>query len=232
MCDSRIDAIIVAGGRGLRMGGDMPKQYQMLAGEPVLCRTLKAFQMHELIDSIVLVVHADDIDYCRDKVLKGSCLPKLERIVVGGAERSDSVRAGLVATNTKVDGIVLIHDAVRPFVSSELIDRVIIATREHGAAVPCLPVTDTIKQVVDGEIQSTLLRHEIFRSQTPQGFRRNIIFDAHKPGNVATDDAELVEQLGHKVVTINGDEENVKLTTSSDLIWARAFIDGDNLGDP
>ena len=123
--------IVVAGGRGLRMGGDMPKQYLPLGGQPVLGRTLACFDAHPLIGGIVLVLHRDDMEYCRQNVLEGAGFTKIRALVAGGEKRSESVRAGLAETEES-DEIVLVHDAVRPFVSRALVDRVIAAAVEVG----------------------------------------------------------------------------------------------------
>jgi 2-C-methyl-D-erythritol 2,4-cyclodiphosphate synthase/2-C-methyl-D-erythritol 4-phosphate cytidylyltransferase len=193
----------------------------MLGGISILERTLRCFAADPCIDGIVLVLHREDIAYCRREILERSGLSKIISLVAGGAERCDSVRAGLDAT-TAEDEIVLVHDAVRPFVSADLIRRVVDAATEFGAALSGLPVKETIKVVDQGYVAATPPRKALWGAQTPQGFCRDLVLRAHNTsaGGEATDDAMMVEALGHKVKMVAGDEANLKITTSSDLRWA------------
>ncbi len=218
--------LILAGGRGQRMGGDRPKQYLMLGGISIIERTLRCFADDPRIDGIVLVLHREDMAYCRREILDRGGFGKVLSIVAGGAERSDSVRAGLAATKAE-DEIILVHDAVRPFVSADLISRVVDASVEFGAALPALPVRETIKCVDRGYVSATPPRNTLWGAQTPQGFHRDVLLRAHAAadgGGEATDDAMLVEALGHRVKVVDGDEANLKITTSSDLRWAERHL--------
>ena len=227
MSDLHVRVIIVAGGEGRRMGGELPKQYQMLAGRPVICHTLGVFQSHPSIDSIALVVNSKDVDYCRTEVLGAGEFTKVDTVVVGGEERSDSVRNGLAATSDDTEGVVLVHDAVRPFVSDKLIDRVVTALKENDAVVPCLPIVDTIKRVIDGRIQTTVDRDGLCQIQTPQGFLRSVLEAAYSGEGVSTDDAGLVERIGVDIVGIEGEERNIKITKPEDWLWAQLFLSGE-----
>jgi 2-C-methyl-D-erythritol 2,4-cyclodiphosphate synthase/2-C-methyl-D-erythritol 4-phosphate cytidylyltransferase len=186
--------------------------------------------MDPLIDGIVLVLHRDDMSYCQQTVIRGAGFKKIRALVPGGAQRSESVRAGLGET-TAADEIVLVHDAVRPFVARELIARVIGAAVEAGAALPALPVKETVKVVEDGLVVSTPARESLWGAQTPQAFRRDVLLRAHamKAAALATDDAMLVEALGVPVRVVAGDETNLKLTTPADLAWAKQHIEESGL---
>lgn len=216
----RITAIVPAAGQGQRMGADRPKQYLPLGGRPVLWHVLARLEASPLVTDIVLVVRREDMDYCRRELSESGDVTKIAALVSGGAERSESVYQGLQETRADM---VLVHDAVRPFISEELLERVVAATREHGAALPALPVVETIKEVADGRIVGTPRRERLWQAQTPQGFDRKLLLRAyHAAGSdaVATDDAALVERLGHVVCVVPGEADNRKLTTPEDLAWA------------
>jgi 2-C-methyl-D-erythritol 4-phosphate cytidylyltransferase/2-C-methyl-D-erythritol 2,4-cyclodiphosphate synthase len=217
----RATVIIVAGGKGVRMGGHVPKQYMELRGRPVLWHTLQAFERAECISGVIVVVAADDMAYCQQAVLGGGDFSKVRSLVAGGSERADSVRAGLGETKAE-DTLILVHDAVRPFVSESLIERVVEAADRWGAALPALPVADTIKTIRDEWVEDTPNRNLLRAAQTPQGFRRSLLCRAHEPREVdaATDDAMLVEMLGEPVRIVAGEAENKKLTTPVDWAWA------------
>ena len=221
----RATVIIVAGGKGVRMGGALPKQYMALHGRPVLWHTLQSFEAAECISSIILVVAADDIAYCQQVVLGGGGFSKVRSLVIGGSDRAHSVRAGLEETIDE-DALILVHDAVRPFVSERLIERVVEAADTWGAALPMLPVKDTIKTVRDEWVVETPNRSLLQAAQTPQGFRRSLLCRAHEQEEIggATDDAMLVEMLGESVRIVTGEEENKKLTTPSDWAWAKQHM--------
>ncbi len=215
-----ITAIIPAAGRGQRMGAGQPKQYLPLGGRPVLWHVLAGLEASPLVADIVLVVRREDMDYCRRQLSESGGFAKVAALVPGGAERSESVYRGLQETRADM---VLIHDAVRPFISAGLLERVVAATREHGAALPALPVVETIKEVADDRVVGTPHRERLWQAQTPQGFDRELLLRAyHAAGSdaMATDDAALVERLGHTVCVVPGEADNRKLTTPEDLAWA------------
>jgi 2-C-methyl-D-erythritol 4-phosphate cytidylyltransferase len=224
MMDS-FGVVVVAAGKGTRMGTAESKQYLPLCGKPVLIHTLETFEgMREAIE-IVLVVGVSEVERCRSYAAEYG-LGKV-RVVAGGAERQHSVDAGLQALSGSVD-TVLVHDGVRPFVKRE---HVLACWREAeacGAAVLAVPVKDTIKIVDDeGIITATPDRRSLWAIQTPQAFRRALLEEAHRcaavDGVLGTDDAMLVERLGHAVRVVEADYTNIKITTPDDLAWAEWF---------
>jgi 2-C-methyl-D-erythritol 4-phosphate cytidylyltransferase / 2-C-methyl-D-erythritol 2,4-cyclodiphosphate synthase len=226
----RVAALIVAAGRGSRFGGDLPKQYCQLAGKPVLAHTVAAFISHPLIAVVQTVIHADDAALYAEAV--GSSQQKLLPPVTGGATRQASVLAGLEAMSGQGIDIVLIHDAARPFLTSQLIDSAIEAVRAHGAAVPGAAVTDTIVEVNTGVIAATPDRATLRAVQTPQAFRFDLILAAHRKAaagqHTFTDDGSIAAAAGHAVHVFNGDPANVKITTQDDLARANQRL-GANL---
>ncbi len=219
-----VAAVIVAAGRGTRVGGDLPKQYRALAGEPVIRSSLSLFSWHGEISAVQTVIHPDDVA-AYEAAAKGL---KLMPPVFGGSTRQHSVRAGLEALRDYSPDIVLVHDAARPFCSTGLVSRAIAACGETGAAIPGLEVTDTIKRVdAANRITGTLNRAELRSVQTPQAFAFPALLDAHRKAAAAgrddfTDDAALVEWAGVKVVTFAGEAGNTKLTTDDDFARAEA----------
>lgn len=214
-------AIIPAGGAGRRMGGGVPKQFLPLAGIPVLVHTLRVFQRSPIIDEIFLAVPEGDIPAVRRDIVEGHGLSKVTSILAGGAERQDSVANALMQMRDD-HGIVLVHDGVRPFVTGELIGRVVAAAGEHGAAAVGVPVRDTVKSVsAAGVVVKTVEREGLWLTQTPQAFRRHVICAAYEKaaqdGFSGTDDACLVERVGISVRMIPGDHDNIKITTPEDL---------------
>ena len=228
--DRRVAVVIAAGGAGLRMGTELPKQFMRIGGLTVLARTTEAFENNASVDDIYVVAGADRTEDCR-AALAGPFV-KLRDICAGGATRQASVFAGLSALPAEVD-LVLVHDAVRPFVSQACIDRVLRCAAEKGAAAAALPVKDTIKAARDGVFTETLDRGALFAMQTPQGFLRPLLCAAHaaaaRDGFTGTDDAVLLERIWEKVYLTEGDCDNIKLTTPEDAAAARAIaarIDG------
>jgi 2-C-methyl-D-erythritol 4-phosphate cytidylyltransferase/2-C-methyl-D-erythritol 2,4-cyclodiphosphate synthase len=219
-----VAAVIVAAGRGLRAGGDLPKQYRPLAGEPVIRSSLSLFAWHGQIGAVQAVIHPDDRG-SYEAAAKGL---RLLAPVAGGASRQASVRAGLEALDARAPDIVLVHDAARPFCSAALVSRAIAACGETGAAIPALEVTDTIKRVdAAGHVAGTVDRTELRSVQTPQAFAFPGLLTAHrraaKEGREDfTDDAALAEWAGIKVATFAGESGNVKLTTDEDFGKAEA----------
>lgn len=227
-------AIVVAAGRGTRAGGDTPKQYQSIGGESVLTHTLRRLAGHPAVDSVLTVIHGDDSGRFDDALrpLPPAMAAKMLPPVAGGATRQASVRAGLDALAAAAPDIVLVHDAARPFLSDALIARA-AAAAEIGAAVPALPVTDTVKRVdAAGRIGETLDRALLRTIQTPQAFCYNSLSAAHaaaaKAGiDTLTDDAAVMEWAGHAVTTFAGEARNVKITTPEDLKAADADLAAD-----
>jgi 2-C-methyl-D-erythritol 4-phosphate cytidylyltransferase/2-C-methyl-D-erythritol 2,4-cyclodiphosphate synthase len=246
-----VAAIVVAAGRGERAGGDVPKQYRNIAGEPMIRPTLRAFLDHSLIGVVQPVINASDAQLYRAAT---AGLEKLPPPVSGGATRQASVRAGLEAIAVRAPDLVLIHDAARPFLSGALVDRAIAAGKSAGAAVPGIVVADTVKAIDGGAIVvETLDRSRLRIVQTPQAFAFDLILDAHRRAAAAgldsfTDDAALAEWAGHRVSVFEGEAGNVKVTTNGDFDRAEilhlagladvrtgngfdvhAFIDGDHV---
>ena len=212
---SKSVALIVAAGRGHRFGGEMPKQYTQLDGAPVLRHTVMAFLSQPKIDHVRVVIHPDDMDLY-EAATEGL---GLKTPIFGGEERQDSVRLGLQQIADDAPDFVLIHDGARPYISADVISRVLDALGSAAGAIPTLPLTDTIKRVIDGEIVATEDRFELWRAQTPQGFRYSDILNAHLKltGQSLTDDAAICEAVGLTVVRVDGDDKNVKITTLSDI---------------
>ncbi len=209
-------ALLVAGGHGERFGGDIPKQYQPLCGEPVLRRAARVFADHPQVDAVRVVIRAED------RALYDGATAGLKLLdpVAGGATRQESVLRGLESLAALAPATVLIHDAARPFCRPDMIARVIAAVSSGGAAVPCVPVRDTLKRSGDGErIIATVERSHLWQAQTPQGFRFPEILAAHRrfSGQCFTDDAAVAEHADIAVAIVAGDDDNVKITTADDL---------------
>lgn len=225
-----IAAIVVAAGRGVRAGGEIPKQYRLLAGIPVLHRTLSTLLRHECCDAVVTVIHPDDVALYRMAVDGISGDGRLLPPVFGGENRQISVKNGLEALIPRAPSQVLIHDAVRPFASPALYDAVLAATTAQNAAIAATPVTDTIKKsTTDGRIAATLDRAGLWAAQTPQGFRFDLILAAHRAAADAgradfTDDAALLEWRGEPVALVPGEVDNLKLTRPEDFARAERLL--------
>ena len=217
--------IIVAAGRSSRMGADVPKPLLDLGGRTMLQRSVEVFDVHPGVDELVIVLPAALVT--AGPSLVGPTTRPCQ-FVAGGERRQDSVRLGFAALSARVDPI-LVHDAARPFADIGLIDRVIAAAAEGGAAVPAVRARDTVKRVdLDRHVVAeTLPRDEIWLAQTPQGFSRRVFLDALAAaarGVDATDDAMLAERAGHAVRVVAGDERNLKITTPDDLAALRASV--------
>jgi 2-C-methyl-D-erythritol 4-phosphate cytidylyltransferase len=221
-------AIIPAGGAGRRMGGGIAKQYLPLAGIPVLVHTLRVFQGSPLVDEIVLAVPEGDIPEVRRAIVESHGLSKVVLVVAGGRERQDSVRNALQQVRTE-HGIILVHDGVRPFITHRLLERVIAAARECGAATVGVPVRDTVKAVdAAGWVAGTVERSGLWLTQTPQGFAASLLLAAYEraecEGWSATDDASLLERMGTPVRMILGEVANIKLTRPEDIDLGEAIL--------
>jgi 2-C-methyl-D-erythritol 4-phosphate cytidylyltransferase/2-C-methyl-D-erythritol 2,4-cyclodiphosphate synthase len=216
-------ALIVAAGKGIRAlaAGDKPKQYLCVGGKPVLARTLAAFLEHDGIAWVQPVIHAEARELY-DEVVAGLASPKLLPAEVGGANRQQSVMAGLQALELYAPGNVLIHDGARPFVGADVISGVLEALASHKAALAAIPVSDTLKAEAEGVVTRTVDRKGLWRAQTPQGFDFAAIFAAHKAAAAAgredfTDDTAIAEWQGLSVTIAPGAERNIKLTTPEDF---------------
>lgn len=217
-------ALVVAAGRGRRLGGGTPKQYLELGGRPVLRHSLAAFAVNPQIDAVRAVIHPDD----RDLYEQAAAGLGLLEPAMGGETRQDSVRLGLESLESLAPEMVLIHDGARPFIDAGTIGRTIAALASHSGAIPALAVADTIKRGGDGMVSTTVDRAGLWRAQTPQGFRFAHILAAHAAasGQELTDDAAVAERAGLAVALVEGSEENVKITTQADLERARAQFQG------
>jgi 2-C-methyl-D-erythritol 4-phosphate cytidylyltransferase / 2-C-methyl-D-erythritol 2,4-cyclodiphosphate synthase len=220
----KVAAIVVAAGRGLRAGGDLPKQYRRILGEPVIRPSLATLVRHDEISAVQPVIHPDDAGLFEPAAAGLDLLPA----VPGGASRQASVRAGLEALEPRSPDLVLVHDAARPFASAALIARAIAAARKSGAAVPVIAVADTVKTVdAAGTVTGTIDRANLRMVQTPQAFSFAALLEAHRRAKAAgredfTDDAALAEWAGLAVTTFEGEAGNVKLTTNEDFARAEA----------
>ena len=229
----RVAAVIAAGGRGLRSGGEVPKQFRLAGSRTLLEYGVAPFDRHDRVAELIVVLPADGA--ASPPAGLASCVTPL-RVVAGGARRQDSVAAGVDAVPEGTD-IVLVHDAARPFCAEALIDRVIDAAAETGAAVPALRVTDTVKEAAGTEgppmVAATLPRGRIWLAQTPQGFRLDVLREAvalGRSGVEATDEALLAERAGHAVRLVEGDGANLKVTTAADVGGAVARLSGEGGG--
>ena len=221
-----VSAIILAGGKGKRMGKDISKQFILVKDKPIIYYTIKKFSDCQLIDEIILVLPKDEIEYCKKEVLEKYSL-KVDKIIAGGKERQDSVYNGLKAL--KNSDIVLIHDGARPFVSEKIILDGIENAKKYGAAAPGVMPKDTIKVKDDFSFsKETLKRESLIAIQTPQVFKKDIIVKCHervRENNVSvTDDTMVVEKYGYKVYLYDGDYINIKVTTPEDLILCEYLV--------
>jgi len=218
----RVTAIIAAGGSGRRVGGSVPKQLLEIGGTTLLQRSVEAFRSHPGVGEVIVAV-PPDLLAAPPRWLEGV---RNVRLVAGGERRQDSVAQAFAAVAADVE-VVLVHDAARPFVTSDVISRAIRGAVAHGAAIAALPVTDTVKRVAREVIVETLPREEIFLAQTPQAFRRDVLGAAIAAGRMtetATDEAMLAERAGHRVHVVAGDSANVKITSAADLERARGQL--------
>jgi len=225
---SSVYALVVAAGRGSRFGGPLPKQYLPLAGASILRYAVAAFAEHLEIAGVMVAIRPED------KVLFEKSVKGLRAVspVAGGAARQDSVRLGLEALAAYRPQRVLIHDGARPFPDRELVDRVIDGLDRAPAAIPCLPLRDTIKRAEGGTIRETVDRSALWRAQTPQGFHFETILDAHRAaiGRDLTDDAAVAEAAGILPLIVDGSEDNLKVTTPDDLAAGERLVAA-RLGD-
>lgn len=222
----KVVAIVVAAGFGERMGSKIPKQFLEIRGKPIVGYTLEKFDLCSEVDEVILVVQAEHVQDARE-MLNECSIQKVCRVVAGGPERQDSVQNGLKNLPEGVE-IVIVHDAVRPFVSVKKIGEVVEAARDGGAAVLAVHVKDTTKRGKHRWVEETLDRDDLWHVQTPQCFRADWIVEGYEragqDGYSTTDDAALVERLGYDVKIVEGEDRNIKITSPVDLLLAEIFV--------
>ena len=216
----KVSAIIPAAGLGIRMGSNVPKQFLLLNGKPILHHTLSVLGECSIVDEIVLVVSEKEVAKARQEMQNFH--PKVTQIIAGGKERQDSVANGLQSLDSETD-IVVIHDGVRPFVSPDVIQETVEVARDFGSAITAIPVSDTIKKVnEEGQVERTIDRSGLWRVQTPQTFQVSLLKEAFEKAQsdnfYGTDESSLIEYLGREVRVVLGSEFNIKITRSEDLI--------------
>lgn len=222
-------AVIVAGGQGTRIKGKLPKQFLNLGDRPILAHCVQRFETCEAVDQIVLVVPEDYLEHCSQTIVDQYDFKKVKKIVCGGRERQDSVYLGLKACPNGTRAVA-IHDGVRPFVSPQKITESISLCEQKKAVILAVPVKDTVKRVEGSTVVTTLDRKKLWLVQTPQVFEYRLILNAYEKaiedGFTGTDDAMLVERLEHQVTVVEGEYQNIKITTAEDLAIAEMFIRG------
>ncbi|MBI3609916.1 MAG: 2-C-methyl-D-erythritol 4-phosphate cytidylyltransferase [Nitrospirae bacterium] len=225
----RVAAVIPAAGVGRRMGLATPKQFLSLDGVPILVHTLRVFEASPLVHEICVVVPGGMEGRCRGDLVKPYGLKKVTRVAAGGPTRQDSVYHGLMTMSGDVTRVV-VHDGVRPFLSMELLERLVKAVEGADGAIAAVPMKDTPKSVRDdGTVASTLDRTGLYLAQTPQVFQREILTAAYEKayadGVNSTDDSALVERLGYRVRVVEGSWDNIKITTAHDLRLAEEIVE-------
>lgn len=217
--NKKVTVLIAAAGTGQRMGADKPKQFLKLGNKTIIQKTIEAFINSASIDCIY-VITKPELKSDIKNILPSDIYNKIDAFIDGGNTRQESIFNGLSALS-QMDEIILIHDAARPYVTPSLIEDIVRAVDKHGAAIPVIPVKDTIKEVKDSIVTNTPIRSNLFGAQTPQGFEYGILMEAYekaiKEKFVGTDDAQLVEYLGRNVHIVEGNNENIKITTVDDL---------------
>lgn len=219
--NKRVAVIVAAAGKGTRLGGSIPKQFLKIGGVPVLVKTLRAFEALDEVDYICVVTNEEYVAYCREMIDEAG-ITKVSQVVPGGKQRQDSVYNALMEVNRKHPGVeyVLIHDGARPYVSEDVIKNVINSTAQTGAAVACVAMKNSIRHMSGGSSKS-MDRSQFFAVQTPQGFRKADLIrsyeEAMRDNYYGTDDAELVERAGFTIDLVDGEYQNIKITTKEDL---------------
>lgn len=224
-------ALIVAAGRAVRFGGDMPKQFVDVCGRPLLSWTIDRFERAESIDSIVVVVSEEFADMTALRVIDPYDFLKVRKVVVGGQTRQESVRNGLEALESDTTAVA-IHDGARPLVKPSDIDAVVRAAKDNLCAMLAARVTDTVKRVHDLSVKATVDRSDLWLAQTPQVFEYGLIAGLHRTAghSDASDDAVMVEAAGHAVRIVESTGPNVKVTTPDDLVIVEAFLNRERHG--
>lgn len=223
-----ISVIILAGGKGKRMNSSVSKQFIEIKGKPIIYHTIKKFNDNKRIDNIVVVLSEEEVEYFKENILKKYSL-RVDKIVVGGKERQDSVYNGLKSLENSETDIVLIHDGARPFISNKIIEDGIKYASIYGACAPGVMPKDTIKVKNEKNFSvKTPDRATLMAIQTPQVFKFNEILECHEKvkldGVVVTDDTMVAEKYGYKVYIYNGEYTNIKVTTPEDLILGEKLI--------
>jgi 2-C-methyl-D-erythritol 4-phosphate cytidylyltransferase len=224
----KIVALIAAAGKGKRMNARVSKPFIHISGKPILAYTIEKFEKCKVIDKIYLIVSPEEKEMCHKNIILRYNFSKVKELVDGGETRQDSVYNGIKALDKDTD-IVVIHDGARPLVEETIIRDSIEKAQKYGAAIAAIPIKDTVKKSEnDFFINKTLNREKIWRAQTPQTFKYDIILTAYhqafKDKYLVTDDAAIVERYGHKVKLIIGSKENIKITTPFDIIMAEIFL--------
>lgn len=222
-------AILVAAGRGERLGTSEPKAFVRLGGQTLLFRTAMAFEEAPSVDGVVAVVPASELERAQEIL---DPIRKLWGVTSGGPRRQDSVLEGLkLAPDDFEEGIVLVHDVARPLVDVELIEAVLSATRRTGAALPVVRLVDTMKRVEGARVLETVSREALVAAQTPQGFRYSLLArayeEAFRKGLTLTDEAMAVELVGEPIEAVPGTSRNRKITFPEDLVWVEAVLRGE-----
>jgi len=222
-------ALIVAAGRGVRMGSETPKVLLKVGNRPLLAHTLRAFEQARAVDQIILVVAEDLLAWVAREAIDAHGIRKVRQIVPGGERRQDSVRLGLQAIQPECR-LVAIHDGARPLITPELIDHVVAQGARHGAAALAVRPGDTVRRGEGETFQVTLDRNKLWLMQTPQVFSCDLILSAHRQAIEreleGTDDVALVEAMGHPVRVVEGHRDNIKVTTPEDLLFVEAVLSG------
>ncbi len=228
--DKRAVALVPAAGRGHRMGSSVPKQFLELGGLPLVLHSLRVLEASPSIVEIILAVPEADREYCLNKVIHHHGLKKVTKVVPGGSQRQDSVRHALAAATEEME-LVLVHDAVRPFLTPEMVEKVLRRAEEVGAALIAIQMRDTVKRVgPDQLVKETVDRQGLWLAQTPQAFRASLLREVHRKAQLegvhATDDAQLMERFGHPVAVVEGSGQNIKVTRPEDLAIGEAILAG------
>jgi len=223
----KVTAIIVAAGKSTRIQNKVPKQFLQIGEKPLLCHTLRPFEDCEEVDEVLPVVPEDWLAYCLAEVVDKYGYKKVNKVISGGEERQDSVFKGLLAV-PRDTSIVVIHDGVRPLVRLSKIAESIELCKKCKAVILAVPIKETVKRVENGSVLTTLDRQRLWTAQTPQTFDYRLLVEAYEKarsdGFVGTDDASLVERMGFEVRIVEGDYDNIKITTVEDLILAERIL--------
>jgi 2-C-methyl-D-erythritol 4-phosphate cytidylyltransferase len=229
----KVFVIIPSAGAGRRLGG-IKKNFLTLNDTPLLALTLRPFEDSPLVDSIVIAVAKEDIEFCKREVVEKHSFTKVIKIVAGGAERQESVRLAIESIKDECaeSDIILVHDGARPLVTLSIITAVIEAAREYGASIAAVRPKDTIKSINGEFVEKTLTRNELLQVQTPQGFSAKVLRDAFKEAAasafIGTDESSLVERLDYmrnKIRIVSGSYENIKITTAEDIAFAELILE-------